>query len=235
MSVPLILGHRGAAAKAPENTLPGLRLGMAEGADGFGVRRARPRRRHGGPAARRHRGPHHERGEGPLASYDKTTIADLDAGGGERIPLLDDVLGEFLERSFLAIEMKEVLPEAVLDDLANQFRQSLAARVVVASFESKAVERARDRLPAVPRALILPLDRALPPPALVNYLGLWGIFAREESIDERYVVDCRRMGLAVFAYTVNDPARAVVLAGLGVEGLISDDPGALRRVLPRPL
>ena len=35
MTVPLVLGHRGALAKAPENTLPSLRHAMAEGADGF--------------------------------------------------------------------------------------------------------------------------------------------------------------------------------------------------------
>jgi glycerophosphoryl diester phosphodiesterase len=46
-------------------------------------------------------------------------------------------------------------------------------------------------------------------------------------------VDCRRLGLALYAYPVNDPRRAVELARLGVEGLISDDPGALRSVLPR--
>jgi glycerophosphoryl diester phosphodiesterase len=231
MTSPLVLGHRGASVKAPENTLAALRLAMMEGADGFefDVRvlgDGTPVILHDATVDRT------TNGVGPLASFDRETIRGLDAGRGEAVPLLEDVLSEFLERAFLAIEMKEVLPEAVLDDLAVQFRGSLAARGIVASFYSKSVERARDRLPAVPRALILPLDRELPPSALVTYLGLRGIFARHESIDERYVVDCRRLGLALYAYPVNDPRRALELARLGVEGLISDDPGALRKALP---
>lgn len=231
MTLPLILGHRGASAKAPENTLAALRLALAEGADGFefDVRvlgDGTPVLLHDAAVDRT------TNGEGRLAAFDRSTVLKLDAGRGERIPFLEDVLSEFLERAFLAIEMKEVLPDSVLHELGAQFRGSLAARGIVASFDSRAVERARDRIPALPRALILPLDRPLPPQTLVAYLGLGGIFAREESIDERYVVDCRRLGLALYAYPVNDPARALALAKLGVEGLISDDPGALRAVLP---
>lgn len=239
MSQTRVLGHRGAAAKAPENTLASLRVALAAGADGFefDVRTLGD----GTPVLM-----HDENvdrttgGQGALRSFDAATIRTLDAGAhfgasfaGERIPTLDDVLSEFLERAFLAIEMKEVLPDPVLDRIADLYRQSLAADVVMASFDAKAVEKARDRLPAVPRALILPLDRELPPAELVTYLGLWGVFARGESIDERFIVECRRSGLAVFAYTVNDPGRAQELARLGVEGLISDDPEAIRAVVPR--
>lgn len=231
MSVPLVLGHRGARAQVAENTLPSLRRAMVDGADGFefDVRMlgdGTPVLLHDDTVDRT------TNGKGKLSAFDRESVQRLDAGNGERIPRLDDVLSEFLDKAHLALEMKETLPDAVLDDIADQFRQSLAARLVVASFDSRAVERARDRLSAVPRALILPLDRPLPPPALVNYLGLWGIFAREESIDERYVVDCRRLGLQLYAYTVNDPQRALALAKLGVEGIISDDPGAIRRVIP---
>lgn len=232
MTTPLVLGHRGARAQVPENTLASLRRAMVDGADGFefDVRvlgDGTPVLMHDDTVDRT------TNGAGKLDTFDRESVLRLDAGSGERVPRLDDVLGEFLERAFLAVEMKEILPDAVLDDVAEQFRRSLAARIVVASFDSKAVERARDHLSAVPRALILPLDRPLPPEELVSYLGLWGIFAREESIDERYVVECRRLGLALHAYTVNDPQRAVALAQLGVEGIISDDPGAIRTVLPR--
>lgn len=228
-------------AKAPENTLAALRLAMESGADGFefDVRTCgdgTPVLMHDDTVDRT------TDGQGQLATFNFETIGQLDAGrrfsadhAGQRVPLLEDVLSEFIEHAFLALEMKELLPERVLQRIAEAYRRSLAAQMVVGSFDAKIVERARDQLPAVPRALILPRDRELPPQEFVTYLGLWGIFAQEESIDERFVVDCRRLGLALWAYPVNEPARGLALAELGVEGLISNDPGALRTVMPREL
>jgi glycerophosphoryl diester phosphodiesterase len=45
------------------------------------------------------------------------------------------------------------------------------------------------------------------------------------------VAACRREGLGIIVWTVNEPARMAELARLGVDGIVSDRPDLLRRVL----
>ena len=178
-------------------------------------------------------------GQGAISGFDRRSVAKLDAGSwkdprfaGERVPLLDDVLAEFLGRAFLAVEMKEVLPDPILQAIGEAYRASLGAEVLLASFDAKALERARDIVPALPRAVILGAQTPMPPPELASYLGLAGLFAPEGRVDERFVVECRRSGLALTVYSVDDPGRAEALMAMGVEGIIVDDPGRMRPHLP---
>jgi glycerophosphoryl diester phosphodiesterase len=234
VSTPRLFGHRGALARAPENTLASLRRAVDDGADGFefDVRATRD-----GVAVLLH--DHtvdrttNAAGEIGAMSFDE--MRTLDAGSwfapdfdAEAIPRLTDVLEEYLGRVPLALEMKETLPDAVLADLAARLRANRDAELVVASFEYGPLRKARDLVPAAPRALILRRDVPVPDDAVRAEHGLWGIFARTESVDERFIVDCRRAGLHCWAYTVNDPARAAELASWGIDGIISDDPAAVR-------
>jgi len=184
-------------------------------------------------------------GSGPLAAMTLERVRELDAGSsfgsesaGERIPALDQVLDEFLENAALAMEMKETLPDAVLRGLAGRLCGPEGAvvlrddRLVVASFQAAAVARAQELVPAAPRALILRLDAPLPDSKQRMELDLWGVFARWESVDARFLAECRAAELCCYAYTVNDPERAADLARLGVDGIISDDPGKVRAALP---
>jgi glycerophosphoryl diester phosphodiesterase len=235
----VLLGHRGARARAPENTFAAFRRALSDGAAGFefDVRVTRD----GVPVLL-----HDERldrttgAKGPLAEFDRADLRELDAGAhfseeysGEPLPDLAQVLDEFLGRVTLAMELKEPLPSAALDELAARLERFEKPELLIASFRPDALAPARARLPGVPRALILRLGQAPPAEAMRDALGLWGVFAREESIDGRFADRCRGARLALFAYTVNDPARAEKLAAHGVEGFISDDPGAIRSALDR--
>jgi glycerophosphoryl diester phosphodiesterase len=219
-------------ARAPENTMAALRLAISEGAEGFefdvrvtadGV----PVLLHDASVDRT------TSGSGTLSSLDARDVAALDAGDGHGPPRLDDVLREFLGSVVLGLEMKEILPDPVLDGIGAAHAATPAARLVVGSFDAAAVARAKARIPDVPRALILSAPTPVPPPEQVQELGLWGVFAHESAVDGAFVTSARARGLSVWAYPVNDPDRARTLAGLGLEGLISDDPGRLRPALPR--
>lgn len=236
-----LLGHRGARARAPENTLVSLRRGIADGADGFefDVR----------ATADGHAVLMHDEtvdrttdGTGRLAAMTLEQVRALDAGAafgrghaGERIPTLDEVLDEFLGKTALAMEMKETLPDAVLRALGERLAGAPEAlrgdRFVVGSFQAAAVARAHDLVPAAPRARILHRDEPVPDAAERAALDLWGVFARWESVDARFLAGCRAAGLRCYAYTVNDPEAAAKLARLGADGIISDDPGKVRAAL----
>ena len=129
--------------------------------------------------------------------------------------------------------MKEALPPGALDLLARAHASHLAAPILVASFRIDAVARARGHLPDVPRALILPEGDGVPSLALAHELGLWGIFAPDRDVDERFAGTARERELTLWVYTVNEPDRAAELVSLGATGIITDDPALVRERLPR--
>lgn len=232
-----LLGHRGARAKAPENTFAAFRQAVTDGADGLelDVRATRD-----GTAVLLHDETldRTTSGRGPLASLSAAEVLALDAGSwfgetwaAERVPTLAEVLDEFLGRVSLAVELKEALPPTAMADLASRLRAKPDAELLLASFLPEALRQARDLVPHAPRALILRPADALPDEAAARELGLWGVFPPHEIVDERWVVNSRRGGLHAWAYTVNDPARAAQLVKWGVSGIISDDPAAVRAAL----
>jgi glycerophosphoryl diester phosphodiesterase len=147
-------------------------------------------------------------------------------------PHLTHVLDEYLGRCALAMELKESVPDAVLRDVAARVRTVADADFRIASFQEPPLAAARDLVPDSPRALILRQGQPLPSEPTMTELGLWGLFLRQEDVTAGTAVHVRDLGLGLYAYTVNDAARASELAALGVDGIISDDPGAIRGVLP---
>lgn len=218
--VPILLGHRGALARAPENTMASFARALGDGAAGFefDVRVTAD-----GRAVLMHdeRVDRTTTGRGLLREID---AADLPDG----VPSLTAVLDAYLGRCALAMELKETVPDAVLRDVAAHLDSAPGADLRVASFREQPLAASRDLLPAVPRALILRRDQALPSPATVDELGLWGLFLREENVVPGTVARVRALGLGLYAYTVNDADRAREVAALAVDGIISDDPGAIR-------
>jgi glycerophosphoryl diester phosphodiesterase len=229
-----VLGHRGARARAPENTVASFERALTDGADGLELD---VRSLGDGTAVVMHDASVDRTtdGRGALADFDRARLAGLDAGAkfaasfaGERVPLFADVLERFLGRTILAVEMKEVLPAPTLDLLAAAMAARPSAPLVLASFKLDAVERVRDRLPDVPRALILPEGAGLPSPESAKRLGLWGVSAPDRDVDARFARGAAERGLALWVWTVNDASRAEALVALGATGIITDDPAIVR-------
>lgn len=228
----LLLGHRGARAVAPENTRAGIRRALADGADGveFDVRQladGRPVLLHDATLDRT------TNASGPLDRLDPARLAAVDAGVGEPLPLLADVLAEFLGRTTLAIEMKETLRAPALDVIARAAAASPDAPLVLASFLPEAVAAARGTLPGVRRALILEPGSPPPAPDAAAELGLWGVFAHHTDATAAYAAEVLGRGLALWVWTVNDPDAAAALVARGASGVITDDPARIRPRLRR--
>src|SRR5512133_799359 len=108
---PLVLGHRGASAEAPENTLAAFRLAMEQGADGFelDVRRCATGEVvivHDEDLSRVAGAPLRVR-DTPLAALRSFDVGAWKGEGfrGERIPLLSEVL-EALPAAVVNVELK---------------------------------------------------------------------------------------------------------------------------------
>lgn len=237
---PLVIGHRGAAAVRPENTIPSFAHALSLGVDGveFDVRLTRDGAvvvHHDADTARTC-GERHVVAESTLA-----TLRTLDAGatfrGAEpapratRIPTLDEAL-ELLRDVPLIVECKTV--EVARPAIAVLRRHGLAGRTIVGSFlhGAMAVARAEGVASAASRTDMLALclrawtglaPRRLPMTALA-------IPERSGGLPlplPRLVTMTRPLGVPVHVWTVNDPADARRLWDMGVTGLLSDDPRTL--------
>jgi glycerophosphoryl diester phosphodiesterase len=239
-----VLGHRGASALAPENTLAAFRLAMAGGADGVELDVWRCGSGdvvviHDEDTARTC-GPRHQVPEASLA-----TLRALDAGGwrgalyrGERIPVLAEVL-EALPEAIVNVELKarRGRPDVALAaSVARIVRDARAGgRVVVSSFDFRLVAAFRAAAPEVATGLLfeaawhwrwrVPLAAALLRASALNpdrRLCSPGRLAR-----------WARQGRAIIAWTVDRPAELERLCAGGAAAVISNDPEVARAVVRR--
>jgi glycerophosphoryl diester phosphodiesterase len=201
---PLVIAHRGACWRAPENTLAAFELAIEEGADyvEFDVRAAR----------------------------DGTLVLCHDAVPAPRpaeMPTLDETLEALRGRVGIAVEIKEARATlAVLDALARHRVE--ADDLLLLSFRVRALEEARRRRPEL-RSL-LHLGRRPDPTAGARF---WGVGFDNRAARPRAIALAQSLGLATAVFTVNEPARMLELASLGVTGIFSDRPRLLRETLAR--
>jgi glycerophosphoryl diester phosphodiesterase len=164
------------------------------------------------------------------------TIATL----AEVLELLDGYPGVALN-----LDIKQTAPAV------EPYEQRLAAalaevpwsdRVIVASFDERATDAFRSFAPWVATsagtASVATFVRALKageePPRLPHAaLQVPATVGDVVVVDEVFVAAAHRAGMAVHVWTVNDPAEMERLVELGVDGIISDVPSTLVKVLER--
>ena len=242
-SSPLVLGHRGAAAVAPENTLAGVRAAAQAGADGveFDVQLSRD----GVPVVL-----HDERldrttdGRGPVSKRTLGELKALDAGSwfsprfrGERIPTLDEVL--HLSRQLglrCYVELKnnrKRYPGLETKVLAALRGFRMAERCWIASFNLASVQRVH-RLAPYQDALWI-CSRFPGPIGRRRARGtVGGLAVLHRSITPRRMAIAERAGFRVFAWTVNEERDIRRMLHLPLAGIVSDDPGRVRKVVGLP-
>jgi glycerophosphoryl diester phosphodiesterase len=235
---PLVLGHRGARESAPENSLKAFELALAEGADGveLDVRLDGDGRvivLHDADLRRVSRGQETREAEALSAS----DLARVDLGGGERVPLLVDVLRFCKERGArVNVELKRDVSRP-LAFLAAVRRSTAASNappelVIFSSFQPGFVTALAATLPSFPRAWLVhrkqPFFKRAP---LFRLLGSDGVHPDFALVTESSLARWKRGGSVVNAWTVNDPAEARRLAELGVDAIISDRPGEILAAL----
>jgi glycerophosphoryl diester phosphodiesterase len=236
----LVLGHRGASAEAPENTLAAFRLAMEQGADGVEldvwrcgsgevvVIHDEDSRRTAGGALRV-----------PEASLQ--ALRALDAGGwkgerfrGERVPLLAEVLA-LLPGAAVNVELTGRRGDLRLAAAAATVirRAGAEGRVLVSSFDFRLLAAFRAAAPGVPRGLLFEAGR---PWRLRTALASRRLRAAALHPEARLCTPARvrrwrARGLMVNAWTVDDPAEVERLAALGVTAIITNAPGRVVELL----
>ncbi|MGO9066959.1 MAG: glycerophosphodiester phosphodiesterase [Myxococcaceae bacterium] len=235
-----ILGHRGASADAPENTLPAFELALAEGADGVELD---ARLCASGEVV-----VFHDEAldrltgrPGRVVQTPWSTLRTLEvrtAGGRARIPLLGEVLEALPRTAWVNVELKA---DSGWLRLAARVARLLVEgqhqpHVVVSSFQPLCLLALGAVAPSLRRGFLIEPGH----PAWVESgpLALWAgrdaVHPSERELTEERVRLWHARGREVSVWTVDEPARAKTLASWGVDSVITNRPGALRAALGRP-
>ncbi len=229
-----VIAHRGASKERPENTLPAYALAVAQGADMIEIDLHRTR---DGVIVVTH----DEElaglgGTGEIADATFAEVRRLDAGDGERVPTLDEVLDAFGDRIPFNIELKrgtrddyEGLEEAALDAVR---RRGILSQTLFSSFYDPVLARLRALAPEARIGLLL--SRRFPHRALERAaaLGAEAIHPEDVLVAPGLIAEARAAGLDLNVYTVDEPAELARLIELGIDGIFTNVPGRLRALLP---
>lgn len=241
-ALPRIMGHRGAAALAPENTLAGLRAAAAQGvtwvefdvmlsADGVPVL---------------FHDDHLRRLTGRDALMSETPLAELrklDAGAwfgpefaGEPIPTLEEALALLLELGLSPnLEIKpsqgtdEATAEAAMDVLLRCWPLGRKP-ALVSSFSRKSLAAAQARAPEVPRGLLVrrpPRDWA----DWARRLDCRTVHVGGRWLSPQMAKRIKDSGYGLAVFTINDGNLARHMIDAGVDCIITDTPATIAAAL----
>jgi glycerophosphoryl diester phosphodiesterase len=237
---PFVLGHRGARRRAPENTMAAFQLALEEGADGVELD---VRLDGEGDVVVIHdvdlaRVTSH-RDVRRIADLGRFDLARVDLGGGERVPRLADVLAWAREHDArVNIELKRdtVRPPLLAWEVSRLVRAEREARdrFILSSFDPRLVALSARLLPEIPVGWLVESPRRVPGRSLAERLvGASALHPQTTLVARPTIAAWQAEGLPVNVWTVNDPDDARRLDALGVDTLISDEPGKILEALKR--
>ncbi len=222
------IGHRGACGHAPENTLASMRKALELGVHGFEFdiqmsKDGEPVVIHDDTLERT------TTGSGPVSDYTFKELQQCDAGGGERIPTLRNVLDLVDKRCRLFIELKAdnaTKPVAhILHHYVTHFGWSYEQLFVI-SFDHPqlvAIRVINPELRTGANIVGIPVSLA----AIAEEAGAWSINPSVHHLNQALVDDAHRRKLKVITWTANDPLHIARARALGVDGIVSDYPDRL--------
>ena len=256
-STPLILGHRGASAVAPENTLAAFSRAMDDGADGieFDVRLSRDHvpvvihdstlERTGSSQRSIHELTAAELQEIDVGSWftksrsNSAVVSRSTSYSGEKLPTLAQVFNLFSSRSgMLYVELKcesnerSYLATAVVK-LIREY--GIENRVVVESFDLQAIVEIKNNGAGIRTAALFE-PKFSRPISTIRRLRMIDL-ALEHQADEialhytlvapRVIEKAKQAGLDIVIWTVDDSKWIARARSLGIKALIANNPAAM--------
>jgi len=162
-------------------------------------------------------------------------LRQLDVGGGERVPLLAEVLDWAYEHGQrVNVELKSDVRRrmVLLDHVARVVSRGRLPDLIFSSFHPFFVWWLARCVPSLPRAWLVHDQQRLfkYAPGLAQ-LGASALHPQHTLVTAARMARLKSRGFPVNVWTVNEPARARQLARLGVDAIISDNPGEILAAL----
>lgn len=246
-----VVAHRGASADAPENTIAAFKLAYEHGAHGVECDILRTG---DGRVVMMH-DKTTKRTTGVEGKVEEMTLAQLqalDAGSfksaaykGERIPTLEESLAIVPAGRRLTVELKggkELIPGIAS---ALETAKLQPAQVEFIAFGYDTLKAVKERFPQH-RALLLAgykIDKETGKPAMTletlierclaaKFDGM--SISKEWPIDAAFCATVKAARLDLYVWTINDPAEAKRLVGLGMPVICTDRPKLISEALATP-
>lgn len=241
MRKPFVIGHACAGGEAPANTLAGVRQCLDAGAEAMEIdvqltSDGIPILMHDTTVDRT------TNLHGDVRSLTQAQLAAADAGDGEPVPTLADVLDLVAGRLTVMCELKATpgeadhdarLVDAVMDTLRSHDATYWSA---IHSFDATIVERARQVEPHISATIITgPVSGDEVPRLLSRLLKRHGqaISVYHPSVDPALVTAAKRRQVTVWTWTPDSEADWQRVIDAGVDGIITNYPHRLRAYLDR--
>jgi len=221
----LKIGHRGARAYEPENTLGSFKKALELGVDAVeldirGTKDGEIVVIHDAKVDRT------TNGKGSVSELTLEEIKQLVTEKGEKIPTLEEALDFLDKKAKILIELKENGLEKKVLGLIHE--KALEENVIVVSFLEEALRKVRELNDTIETGLIYvrhknPIKAALQLRA--NYLLSLYRFTHTSNISKAH-----ENGLKVIVWTINTPEEVSEYAKKGVDGIASDKPDILKTI-----
>jgi glycerophosphoryl diester phosphodiesterase len=241
-SHPIVFGHRGACAHAPENTIASFKLAVEQGAD-FVELDAKLSLDGQVMVIHDQTVDRTTNGVGTVNQLTLAQLKELDAGSkfniqfaGEKIPTLDEVFKAVGKEIFVNVELTnysskrdDLIPKVAEVVKANQMED----RVLFSSFLPGNLKRIHSLIPQAPVAIL----------CLEGFAGIFShsIFCLGISpkVVHPYLTDAtkemvkreHKRGRRVHVWTVNEEKDLREMINNGVDGIFTDDPLKARKLL----
>lgn len=245
LKLPSVIGHRGCAAYAPENTLEAIRTAADMGVkwvelDVKLTKDSVPIIFHDDTLERT------TNGSGNVADATYEDIRALEAGSwfsegfvGVQIPTLEEALDTILQHDLgVNLEIKpcpgreKETAEVMLDFLTQGWDDT--GNLLVSSFSYVSLEVALDMAPQYARGFLLEDEWPENWRELADYLQVATLNFNGNTASREQIEDLMELQKPVLAYTINDPIRARLLRQWGVDAFFTDDPEAVHDKLFKP-
>lgn len=238
MEKTLIIGHRGAAGEAPENTLGSFLLAVEQGAhaieldihlsaDGEIM------------VIHDHTIDRTTSGAGAVKDMTVSELQKVDAGvkfpdtyAGERIPTLEEVFDALPAHTLINVEIKSGRHEIEEKLVALMKRKNRMETVFVSSFDHKSLQVLKRLEPEVKIGLLYAVNFADHVKAAASVEEpVYSLHPAHHAIDDEDIRQAIASGLQVYPWTVNQEADMLRLLDCGVSGIITDFPGRLQALV----
>ena len=231
--------HRGASAEYPENTILAFRRALDQGVDALelDIHRTADDKLvviHDSTLERT------TNGKGRIRDHRFDEIRQLDAGQGEKIPTLMEVIE--LARAAqvrLCVEIKGdteieglAIAEGVVQTLENA---DILSQSILTSFSPQALLHAKGIQPEASTMLDpSPQDGSLTPREICAQTLRAGANCLSYDfhiLTQEIAAECQLTGLALWAWAPDEPADIQKVLKLGVQGIVTNMPAVLNKVL----
>ncbi len=229
MHIPLVIAHRGDSSNALENSLESVRRALTLPVDmiEIDIRKSRDNDLF----------VMHDTLTGRTAGQDidieratSDTISRIRINNGEPVPTLTDVIKAVAGSAGLNLEIKSNGAGLLT---AEYFASSdYDGYVLISSFKEDEVLAVRRALPSMPTSIIFDVFTAQDVPSYQEQ-GYRIISLRKKTVSEKLVDACHEQGIDVYVWTVDDEEEMRKFITWGVDGIYSNKPGVLKRLLER--